>query len=222
MLDYLCWISVQMLEVGAHSGTDKDSWRERVQKAYTALFFPPVAGRGDPYPPDVPPARNPGIWPDVPAGGIPGMTLRHQLVVIGMVSEQMRRDTWLNARPNEIAEWDRRTAIARQMLDHGASMPLPEDARTKPSTAAIEDAHARDRAIRDAVRKRIRRAEASLGSSRKAAKPKAEKPAPKAEKPEKAEKAEKPAKAEKKPAAPAKVAKPKAAAAAAGKAKKKR
>jgi hypothetical protein len=188
MLDYLCWISGQMLEVGAHSGPDKDVWRERVQRAYSAIFAPPVAGRGDPYPPDVPPAKNPGIWPDVPAGQIPGMTLRHQLVVIRMVCEQMRRDPWLNARPNEIAEWDRRTSLARQMLDHGAAHPVPEDARTKASPAALEDAQARDRAVRDAVRKRIRRAEASLGAARKpaktapakAAKPEKEKPAKKA------------------------------------------
>jgi hypothetical protein len=178
MLDYLCWISVQMLAVGAHSGQEKDSWRDRVQRAYSAVFIPPVPGRGDPYPPDVPPAKNPGIWPDVPSSGIPGMTLRHQLTVLGMVCEQLRRDPWVNARPTEIADWDRRLSAARVALDHGPSATVPEDARTKPSATAARDAEARDRAVRDAARKRIRRAEAALASQKRSKGGKS--PAPKA------------------------------------------
>ena len=54
--------------------TDLGVWRGRVQQAYRALFMPPVPNHGDPYPPDVPPPRNPGIWPDIPSARVPGMT----------------------------------------------------------------------------------------------------------------------------------------------------
>ena len=90
MLDYICWIAQDLQLLGAHGPGEVATWRRQVGIAYRALVNPMIPGYGDPYPPDVPPARSPGLWPDVAAHDIPGMTLRHQLVVIGMLADQSR------------------------------------------------------------------------------------------------------------------------------------
>ncbi|MHC5009498.1 MAG: hypothetical protein ACYTG6_00945 [Planctomycetota bacterium] len=157
ILDYICWITQRMQQVGFHGGTERNVWRERVHRAYAALFLPSVPGYGDPYPPDVPPPRNPGIWPDIPASRITGMTLRHQLKVVGMLAEQLRSRVWPHAREDEVQEWDRRFCLAREALDHGESVPVPEEALTEPSQAALDLAEAQEKAVRDHARKRSER-----------------------------------------------------------------
>ena len=66
------FVTEQMLAVGFHAGSRRDEWRRRVHTAYVALFRPVLPGHGDPYPPDVPPPVNPGVWPDIPSSSIPG------------------------------------------------------------------------------------------------------------------------------------------------------
>ena len=154
-LDYICWVVEQMLEEqdGFHSGSRRDEWRRRVHTAYVALFRPVVAGHGDPYPPDVPPARTPGRWPDVPASSIPGMTLRHQLTVIGMLCHEIRSREWLHARSGQTEEWERRIVRCFAALDHGDTLILPDDARSEPSAEVLAAAQAEARA-RAALAKR--------------------------------------------------------------------
>jgi hypothetical protein len=121
-----------------------------------------IPGYGDPYPPDVPPAKNPGIWTDVPSAHMTGMTLRHQLTVIGRVAEDLRSVPWLHARAQEIAEWDRRLSTARDALDHGSTLPLPDEARTAPSKEVLDAAAARDQAIKAHARRRSRQIDRML------------------------------------------------------------
>ena len=154
LLDYLCWINREMRQLGYHSGSDRETWCRSVHRAYTALFVPMVSGHGDPYPPDVPPARNPGIWPDIPSASIPGMTLRHQLTVMEMLATQLRNRRWIHARAQEVAGWDRRLKAAYDALQHGNSPTMPADARTEASPEALEEAAAADRALRDRARRR--------------------------------------------------------------------
>ena len=169
ILDYLHWVSTGMLQLGARAGTEQGPWRERVRQAYVSLFLPPVLGHGDPYPPDVPPAQSPGIWPDVPAAGLTGMTLRHQLTVIAMLADQLRTGRWSALRPQEIAEWDRRIARARGAMDLGPTRPLPPEARTTPSKAVIADAEAREKAVKEHARRRTRRIQRMIDATPKSA-----------------------------------------------------
>jgi hypothetical protein len=171
ILDYVHWVASGLLQVGARSGNEQGPWRQRVRQAYVALFLPPVLGHGDPYPPDVPPALGPGIWPDVPAAMLTGMTLRHQLTVITMLTDQLRTGSWASLRPPEIAEWDRRLSRARDALDLGAEHPLPADARTSPSKEVIADAEAREKAIKAHARRRSRRIEKLMQETPKPKKP---------------------------------------------------
>ncbi len=163
MLDYLCWIARELQTLGAHGGGDLGPWRRNVGAAYEALVNPMVAGYGDPYPPDVPPARNPGIWPDVAAADLAGMTVRHQLVVIGLLAEQSRSGVGLRARPELLADLERRIARARTALDHGPQRPMPAEAQTQPSAALLAAAQAEERAIRDHARRRTRQVRKMLG-----------------------------------------------------------
>jgi hypothetical protein len=156
ILDYIHWVVSALLQLGARSGADQGTWRERTRQAYFALFIPPVIGHGDPYPPDVPPAQSPGIWPDVPAAGVTGMTLRHQLTVTSLLVNQLRTGNWANLRPQEIAEWDRRICRARHALDLGPGKNVPAEARSTPSQVVLADAEARERAIKDDARRRSR------------------------------------------------------------------
>ena len=136
ILDYLCWITEVTIESGFHGGAEQAAWRRRVGEAYAALFLPPLPGHGDPYPHDVPPPRNPGVWPDVPASRVPGMTVRHQLKVIGLKAASLRDDIWIHV-PQEVQkEWDERLSRARAALDHGEGLLMPEDMRTKASERA--------------------------------------------------------------------------------------
>ena len=170
ILDYLCWISVEMANPAFRAGSDLARWRKRVQEAYTALFRPPVPNHGDPYPPDVPPPRSPGLWPDVPSTGVPGMTLRHQLKVISVRASELRRLVWVHARPVEVAEWDRRLSVARAALDQGPDHPMPKAMRTQPSEAVLAEAQAQEEAMREHARKRLLRLQRlTAGARRKTA-----------------------------------------------------
>jgi hypothetical protein len=156
MLDYVCFIAQALQTLGAHAGPDLDAWRRRVGTAYRALVNPMIPGYGDPYPPDVPPAVSPGLWPDVAATDIPGMTIRHQLVVIRILGEQSRAGVGVRARPELLTDLEGRIARARAELDHGSGRPLPEEARTRPSPALIAQAQAEAKAIREHARRRTR------------------------------------------------------------------
>jgi hypothetical protein len=157
VLDYVVWICREMTQVGFHGQAGAREWRRRVQDAYNALFVPVIAGHGDRYPPDVPEARNPGIWPDVPAHAIPGMTLRHQLKVVGLLAEELRDRDWIHPRAEEVLEWDRRFSTVRALLDHGTAHPAPEEAFTTPSKERMAAAEAEAKAIREHSLKRERR-----------------------------------------------------------------
>ena len=166
-LDYVCWVAEQMLTVGFHAGSRRDEWRRRVHTAYAALFRPVLPGHGDPYPPDVPPARNPGIWPDVPAAMIPGMTLRHQLTVVRMLCHQIRTRDWLHARPSETDEWERRLSKAFAALDHGEALQMPDDARTAPSAEVLAAALAETEARADKARRRTEQLKKQMARMRR-------------------------------------------------------
>jgi hypothetical protein len=189
ILDYLHWAATRMLALGAQAGPGREGWRERIWRAYSALFIPPVLGHGDPYPPDVPPAQTPGIWPDIPAAGITGMTVRHQLTVVAMLSESLRQARFSNLRTTEFAEWDRRLARAREAMEQGPENALPEEARTRPSKEAMDDMAARERAIVDDARRRKRQIQrlvkepSAKGAKAKAARAPAKAAAPRAVKP---------------------------------------
>lgn len=155
ILDYLVWISVELSRTAFHGEADREIWRLRVHRAYQALFLPPLAGRGDPYPPDIPPAERPGVWPDVPAASIPGMTVRHQVKVIGLLAEELRDRAWGGTRPIEVEIWDRRLATAREILDHGPQLPLPEQSMTSASEGAMAAAKAQEEAVAEHTRKRV-------------------------------------------------------------------
>jgi hypothetical protein len=131
LLDYLAWVAEAAEQLGMHSGPDLESWRQRVQRAYSALVDPMMQGHGDPLPPDVPPSVRPGTWPDVPAAGIQGMTVRHQLTVIRTISEQSRRQGPAYHSPADAERWVARVVAAHGAMDHGAALTMPDSARTK-------------------------------------------------------------------------------------------
>ncbi|MFO0934003.1 MAG: hypothetical protein U1E39_15045 [Planctomycetota bacterium] len=131
-LDYLVWIAATVEPLGFHGGPDLETWRGRVQRAYAALVDSMAPGHGDPLPPDVPPAVQPGTWPDVAAATIPGMTIRHQLSVIGSIAAHTREDRGFPRTPAETATWTQRIQTAYDAMDHGPSMPVPPTARTQP------------------------------------------------------------------------------------------
>ena len=131
-LDYVVWVAEAIEPAGTYAGPDQEAWRGRVQRAYTALVDSMAPGHGDPLPPDVPPATQPGRWPDVPAGTIPGMTVRHQLTVIRTIGTASRTDRTFPRTPAELATWTSRVQTAFDALDHGAALPMPESARSTP------------------------------------------------------------------------------------------
>jgi hypothetical protein len=177
MLDYVCWMGLELQTLGAHGGGDLEAWRRRVGEAYRALVNPMVAGYGDPYPPDVPPAHSPGIWPDVAASDIPGMTIRHQLVVVRMLAEQSRAGVGVRARPELLQDLEARIARARAALDHGAAKTMPAEARTEPSPALMAQAKAEEKAIREHARRRNRQVRDMLRGHKGAPKAARAKPA---------------------------------------------
>jgi hypothetical protein len=156
LLDYVCWAVQELQQLGAVPTAEIGAWRPRVGRAFAALVNPMIAGYGDPYPPDVPPARSPGTWPDVAAADIPGMTVRHQLVVLGMLAEQSRNGVGLRARPELLAELEARIGRARAALDLGPSRPMPIQARSKASAEKLQAAAAEEKAIREHTRRRSR------------------------------------------------------------------
>jgi hypothetical protein len=131
-LDYLAWIADAVEPLGFHVATEVASWRGRIHRAYAALVDSMSPGHGDSLPPDVPPAVQPGTWPDVAAGTIPGMTIRHQLAVIRRIAVHTRSDRTFPRTPAEIATWTQRIQTAYDAIDHGPSMPVPSTARTEP------------------------------------------------------------------------------------------
>lgn len=139
-LDYLCWVAEQAEALGLHSPPDLESWRARVQRAYDALVDPMFPGHGDPLPPDVPPSVRPGMWPDVPAAGIQGMTVRHQLTVIRTISDMARRVPAPYQAPAEATRWAARVRAAHDAMDHGASLVMPDTAYSAVPPAAQKGA----------------------------------------------------------------------------------
>lgn len=166
MLDYICWICKELQVLGAHGGSALEHWRKQVGVAYRAMVNPMLAGYGDPYPPDVPPARSPGLWPDVAASDLPGMTVRHQLVVVAMLAEQSRAGVGLRARPEVLSELEARIARARSALDHGPQRPIPAEAQTEPSQQLLAAAQAEEKAIREHARRRTRQVRSLLSHPR--------------------------------------------------------
>ena len=132
-LDYLAWVAEAAEALGLHGPPELDAWRERVQRAYTALVDPMMSGHGDPLPPDVPPSTRPGTWPDVPAAAIEGMTVRHQLTVVRTIADQSRRQGAVYHQPPEASRWAARVQAAAAAMDHGAALPMPDSARTQPA-----------------------------------------------------------------------------------------
>jgi hypothetical protein len=135
-LDYVAWISEAAEAVGFHTGESLTRWREAVQRAYDAFFDPMVQEHGDPLPPDVPPALQPGTWPDVPAARIQGMTIRHQLTFLRTASGLCRLHVGVHHQSAESERWSKRVQTACDAMDHGASHPIPDAARTRPPSAA--------------------------------------------------------------------------------------
>lgn len=203
LLDYVAWIAKEMRQLGFHGGSRREEWRRRVHQAYAALFVPPVAGYGDPYPPDVPPPRNAGMWPDIPSASVPGMTVRHQLSVIGHLAIQLRDRDWMHARRGETETWDARLARARAALDHGDAKPMPAEARTTTPAATLKAVEAIRAARAEKAKRRAAQERAAKRAAKKAAKAAPKKAAkatakPAAEAPTKPKKA---AKAEARPKA---------------------
>lgn len=189
-LDYLVWIAATVEPLGFHGGPDLETWRGRVQRAYAALVDSMAPGHGDPLPPDVPPAVQPGTWPDVAAASIPGMTIRHQLSVIGSIAAHTREDRGFPRTPAETATWTQRIQTAYDALDHGPSMPVPATARTQPPPPAAPAPKGKRRPTPSAGKpagaakkagKPAAKAAASkhAGAKKAAARPAGKKPAPK-------------------------------------------
>lgn len=170
MLDYIVWIAQDLMLLGAYSGADVGPWRRQVGIAYRSLVNPMMPGYGDPYPPDVPPPRSPGLWPDVAAHDLPGMTVRHQLAVIGLLADASRQGMTARVRPEVLHDLEMRIARARTALDHGAGKPMPSAARTEPRADLIQQAQAEDKAVRDRMRRLARPARALAGKAKPGAK----------------------------------------------------
>jgi hypothetical protein len=166
-LDYLCWVAEQAEALGLHSPPDLEPWRARVQRAYDALVDPMFPGHGDPLPPDVPPSVRPGTWPDVPAAGIQGMTVRHQLTVIRTIADAARRVTAAYQSPAEASRWGARVHAAHDAMDHGASLVMPDSALSAAPAPAAKPAKAGKKG----------RAGAAKGKASRKAKPAAKRPA---------------------------------------------
>ena len=148
-LDYIVWVAEAAEAVGLHVPPDLEAWRERVQRAYTALVDPMVTGHGDPLPPDVPPSTKPGVWPDVPSAGIEGMTVRHQLTVIRTIADGSRRQGGVYHQPAETARWVGRVQTAADAMNHGPALPMPDTART-PSPPSATPPHRKGRRAKTA------------------------------------------------------------------------
>ncbi len=173
VLDYIAWIAREMRQMSFHGGSRREEWRRRVHQAYIAMFIPPIPGYGDPYPPDVPPAKHPGTWPDIPSASVPGMTIRHQLRVIEHLAVQLRDGDWMHARRGEVEAWDVRLARAREALDHSELHPFPDEARTEPSEATRAAVEADQRAREEKAKRRAAQQRAEQRSAQRALRTKA-------------------------------------------------
>ncbi len=169
-LDYVVWICEAIEPIGFHSAPDLESWRRRVQTAFSALIDSMTPGHGDPLPPDVPPSLRPGQWPDVPAYSVPGMTVRHQLTVLRTIAGNSRTNQVFPRSPAEVAAWTAHVQTAYDALDHGAAMAMPAAYRTAPPPPPVKRAPAPKKA---APKK------AGAASGRKSARVEKKPPAPK-------------------------------------------
>ena len=131
-LDYVVWVTSALEPLGFHEGAELEVWRTRVHRAYLALVDSMTPGHGDPLPPDVPPSVRPGLWPDGAAGGIPGMTVRHQLAVLRAIATATRTTRAFPHAPADVTTWAGRVQTAYDALDHGAALTIPAEARTLP------------------------------------------------------------------------------------------
>ncbi len=182
-LDYLAWIGEAAEAARLHDGPELEAWRHRVNKAFVSLVDSMVSEHGDPLPPDVPPSVQPGLWPDVPAVAIQGMTVRHQLTVIRTVAGNCRGHSNVHHQPGDSEAWAARVQAARDAADHGVAMPMPDSARSAapalPASKAKKTAPSPKSPKRGSAKKPKR---ASSGSSRphrakaKRAKPKPRRP----------------------------------------------
>ena len=78
----------------------------------------------------------PGLWPDVAAAGIPGMTVRHQLAVLRVIATETRINRAFPHAPADVAIWTGRVQTAYDAMDHGAALVIPAEARTLPPPPA--------------------------------------------------------------------------------------
>jgi hypothetical protein len=170
-LDYLVWMAEAMEAAGSHDGLQLESWRGRVQRAYTALVDSMTPGHGDSFPPDVPPTLRPGTWPDIAAAGIPGMTIRHQLAVIRTIAANTRADGHFPRAPADVSTWTARVQTAYDALDHGSSPVMPAEARSTPPAAPpkrpSKRKHAADKPARASKSKRAPAKRVKKGASKK-------------------------------------------------------
>jgi hypothetical protein len=100
---------------------------------------------------------------------MPGMTVRHQLAVVGMLADQSRRGVGVRARPEMLQELELRIGRARTALDHGPTRPMPAAARTEASKDLIAAAHAEEQAVRNRARRLARREREGKPAARRAA-----------------------------------------------------
>lgn len=129
-LDYLAWVCEACEALGFHGGPELEAWRGRVQRAYAAMVDAMAPGHGDPFPPDVPPAIQPGTWPDVASAGVSGMTVRHQLAAIRVIAAQSRIPRPYPRAAADVAAWTQRVQTAYDALDHGGALVMPAAARS--------------------------------------------------------------------------------------------
>ena len=142
-LDYIAWIVETAETIGFHPPSECETWRQRVHRAYGALVDPMVQEHGDPLPPDVPPAVQPGTWPDVPSATLPGMTIRHQLTVLRTIAVLSRGHAAVHHNPVDSDRWAARVQVAYEAVNHGSAYAMPDTARSAPP--APPDGHAKRR-----------------------------------------------------------------------------
>jgi len=135
-LDYVVWVAGALEPLGFHEGAELEVWRTRTHRAYLALVDAMTPGHGDPLPPDIPPSVRPGLWPDVAAAGIPGMTVRHQLAVLRVIATETRSNRAYPHAPADVATWTGRVQTAYDAMDHGSALVIPAEARTLPPPPA--------------------------------------------------------------------------------------
>lgn len=177
-LDYLAWVGEACEALGFHGGPELEAWRGRVQRAYAAMVDAMAPGHGDPFPPDVPPAIQPGTWPDVASAGVSGMTVRHQLAAIRVIAAQSRIPRPYPRAAADVAAWTQRVQTAYDALDHGGALVMPASARSVAPAPLASTASPR-RTVRSKAASRPASgavAKAAPGGTAKRGKAKASKP----------------------------------------------